>query len=94
MLAQVGEQESSKSAMNALTGAFSALMTILRSTGPVISTRRSCRSGGVGAIRQSPARIGGCFRQKVRIGAGVDLRLPAPAVGEQRLAPNIETPVQ
>jgi hypothetical protein len=38
--------ESSKSAMNTLAPEFSALMIILRSTGPVISTRRSCRSAG------------------------------------------------
>ena len=31
-------------------------MTILRSEGPVISTRRSWRSAGVGATRQSAAR--------------------------------------
>ena len=32
-------------------------MTILRSAGPVISTRRSCRSAGTDATRQSPSRI-------------------------------------
>ena len=32
-------------------------MTILRSTGPVISTRRSAISAGTGAIRQSASRI-------------------------------------
>ena len=36
---------------------LSALMIILRSTGPVISTRRSCRSAGVGAIVQSLWRM-------------------------------------
>ncbi len=54
MFPHVGEQESSKSAMNAFTGAFRALMIILRSTGPVISTRRSRRSCGTGATVQSP----------------------------------------
>ena len=53
---QVGDVASSKSAMYAFTGAFSALMTVLRSTGPVISTRRSTRSAGAGATRHSPAR--------------------------------------
>ena len=36
---------------------LSALITILRSVGPVISTRRSSRSGGAGATRQSASRI-------------------------------------
>ena len=36
---------------------LSALMTILRSTGPVISTRRSSRSGGIGATFQSASRM-------------------------------------
>ena len=36
---------------------FSALITILRSTGPVISTRRSSRSFGIGATVQSFARM-------------------------------------
>ena len=41
MLAQVSEEASSKSAMNTFAPGFRALMIILRSTGPVISTRRS-----------------------------------------------------
>ena len=40
-LAQVGEFASSKSAMKPRAPEFSALMTSLRSVGPVISTRRS-----------------------------------------------------
>ena len=40
----VGALESSKSAMKTEAPEFRALMTILRSTGPVISTRLSCRS--------------------------------------------------
>jgi hypothetical protein len=56
MLSQVGEFESSKSAMNALAPELSALMIILRSVGPVISTLRSCRSAGTGATCQSPSR--------------------------------------
>ena len=47
--------ESSKSAMNTLAPELSALIIILRSTGPVISTRRSCRSAGIGP-RASRAR--------------------------------------
>ena len=48
----VGEFASSKSAMKTFAPELSALITILRSTGPVISTRRSWRSAGVGATRQ------------------------------------------
>src|ERR671938_544874 len=43
---QVGEEESSKSAMNVDAPELSALMIIFRSVGPVISTRRSRGSGG------------------------------------------------
>ena len=46
---QVGAFESSKSAMKTDAPQFMALMTIFRSTGPVISTRLSCRSFGKGA---------------------------------------------
>ena len=53
---QVGELASSKSAMNTRAPELSALITIFRSTGPVISTRRSAISSGNGAIRQSPSR--------------------------------------
>ncbi len=41
MFDQVGEFESSKSAMKPRAPEFSALITILRLVGPVISTRRS-----------------------------------------------------
>ena len=53
---QVGAAASSKSAMKQDAPQFSALMIILRSTGPVISTRRSARSAGVPAMVQSPSR--------------------------------------
>ena len=45
--------ESSKSAMKTFAPELSALMIILRSTGPVISTRRSRMSAGMGATVQS-----------------------------------------
>src|SRR5690349_10150129 len=48
-LLQGGLKASSKSAMNTRAPELSALIIILRSTGPVISTRRSCRSAGAGA---------------------------------------------
>ena len=56
MLAKTGEEASSKSAMKTLAPELSALTIILRSTGPVISTRRSSRSAGIGATFQSPSR--------------------------------------
>ena len=55
-LSQVGEFESSKSAMKTRAPELSALMTIFRSTGPVISTRRSWRSAGRGATVQLDSR--------------------------------------
>src|SRR5262249_10150637 len=56
LFCQVGEFESSKSAMKTFAPEFNALMIILRSTGPVISTRRSSRSAGIGAPVPSPSR--------------------------------------
>ena len=56
MLLQVGESASSKSAMNTSAPELNALIIILRSTGPVISTWRFCRSLGVEATFQSPLR--------------------------------------
>src|SRR3954452_21727957 len=55
-LLHVGEFESSKSAMKPVEPLFRALITILRSVGPVISTQRFCRSAGAGATVQSPSR--------------------------------------
>src|SRR5215210_2536045 len=53
MLPHVGEFESSKSAMNPRAPELSALMTILRLVGPVISTRRSWSASGTGATLKS-----------------------------------------
>ena len=64
-LAQVGERLSSQSAMNTLAPEFRALMIILRSVGPVISTRRSCKSAGSDATVQSDSRIDCVLRGKV-----------------------------
>ena len=52
-----GEFESSKSVMYESAPELKALMTILASTGPVISTRRVSSAFGTGAIVQSPSRI-------------------------------------
>ena len=57
MFSHVGELASSKSAMKIFAPEFSALITILRSVGPVISTRRSNKSGGIGAQTQLLSRI-------------------------------------
>src|SRR6185437_3289909 len=54
---QLGVEASSKSAMKTLAPQLSALMIILRSTGPVISTRRSSRSLGSFATVQSASRM-------------------------------------
>ena len=59
-----GEFESSKSVMYESAPELKALMTILASTGPVISTRRQCSAGGTGAIFQSPARIAAVAARK------------------------------
>src|SRR3954452_24724313 len=67
MFAQLGELESSKSAMNPRAPELRALMTILRSVGPVISTRRSRRSCGTGATRQSPSRTSRVSSRKPRL---------------------------
>jgi hypothetical protein len=56
MFSHVGEFASSKSDMNTFAPQLSALITIFRSVGPVISTRRSVRSTGAGGTRQSPSR--------------------------------------
>ena len=58
--------------MNTLAPEFSALMIILRSTGPVISTRRSSRSAGIGATRQSPSRMARVSAQEIGRLAGVE----------------------
>ena len=60
LLSHFGVLASSKSAMNTLAPELSALMIILRSTGPVISTRRSAMSAGTGA--HSPVALRGSPR--------------------------------
>ena len=63
--------------MNTFAPEFSALMIILRSVGPVISTRRSCRSAGIGATFQSAvahrAGLGRKSGQFPRVDAGLAL---------------------
>ena len=85
-LAQVGHNESSKSAMKTFAPELSALMTILRSGGPVISTRRSRRSCGIAATRHSAARSARVSCREVRQLAGVEFALLRRAPGEQARA--------
>jgi hypothetical protein len=54
---QTGELLSSKSVMYESAPELKALMTILASTGPVISTRRHSSALGSGAMVQLPSRI-------------------------------------
>ena len=63
--AQVGESESSRSAMKTRAPELRALIIIFGSAGPVISTRRSSRSAGAGATRQSAAADVGGLGQEV-----------------------------
>ena len=86
---------SSKSAMNTLAPELSALITILRSTGPVISTRRSARSAGRRCdLPVAVADVGG-LGQEVGHLAGVDPCAAAPARAASKfLAAGVEAAVQ
>ena len=95
LFAQVGELASSKSAMKTLAPELSALTIILRSTGPVISTRRSSRSAGIGATRQSAIvadHLGA--GPEIRQFAGVIALLLLGARREKTLAPGLELAMQ
>ena len=94
MLAQVGVLASSKSAMKTLAPEFSALMIILRSTGPVISTRRSRMSCGSGATVQSLSRIFARLGQEIGLLPGVQPRLALDPGCQQLLAARIEAALQ
>ena len=87
---QVGVVESSKSAMKTFAPELSALMIILRSTGPVISTRRSSRSAGSGATVHVGFADGGGFGEEVGALAGVEAKLAGFARGEEFLAARVE----
>ena len=91
LLLQVGEFESSKSAMKTLAPEFSALMIILRSTGPVISTRRSSRSFGMGATFHSLLADSSRLRKKVGKLAPVDILLHGSPPRQQFLPPRLES---
>ena len=61
---QVGVEESSQSAINTLAPELRALIIILRSVGPVISTRRSAISDGGEDTFQSPSRTSSVSSKK------------------------------
>ena len=73
---------------------LSALIIILGSAGPVISTRRSSRSAGAGATTQSRladlARAG----QEVRQDAGIELGLALLATAQQVQADRAEAALE
>ena len=69
--------------MNTRAPELSALIIILGSAGPVISTRRSSRSAGAGATVQSSSRTSRVATRKSGPDAGVDLRLPLHAAAEE-----------
>ena len=94
MLAQVGVLASSKSAMKTLAPQFSALMIILRSTGPVISTRRSRMSCGSGATVQSLSRIFAVSGRKSGFSPASSRLLALGTGGQQLLAARIEAALQ
>ena len=72
-LRQCGVLASSRSASQTFAPEFSALIAILGSHGPVISTRRSSSAGGAGATCQSPARTDSAVRQEVQGALAGDL---------------------
>ena len=79
---QVGDSESSKSAMKTFAPELSALIIILRSTGPVISTRRLLEVGrGRRHLPVAAADARG-LREEVRQLAAVELLLPLGPGGE------------
>ena len=73
---------------------LSALIIILRSTGPVISQRRSRRSAGASATRHSASRTSFVLGQEARQAARVELALPLVPPLEQLAAPGIQLAVQ
>ena len=85
---------SSKSAMKQDAPEFSALTTILRSTGPVISTRRSWRSAGIGATFHSRVADRRGLGEEVGQLAGVEARLALGAEPQQAGALGPEAPLE
>ena len=93
-LAKKGDSASSKSAMKTFAPELSALTIILRSTGPVISTRRSSRSAGIRRDLPIGFPNGAGFGQKIRRLARVEQLLPLGAARERRQPPGVEAAMQ
>ena len=73
---------------------LSALITIFRSTGPVISTRRSTMSAGIDAQVQSPSRIARGLRQEIGQRPAIEFGLPLRATGHEVGAATAERPLE
>ena len=86
----VGEFASSKSAMKTRAPELSALIIIFRSTGPVISQRRSVQVGR--RRRDAPVGLPDLprLRQEARVLAGVEVELALVALLEQLEPPRVE----
>ena len=69
-------------------------MIILRSTGPVISTRRSCRSAGIGATFQSPSRMAAVSARKSGVSPASKRAWRVDARGEEVAAAGVEGAVE
>ena len=92
--AQCGVLASSRSASQTLAPEFSALIAILASVGPVISTRRSCSAGGAAATDPvGLADVAGLVEEAERAGLA-DLPTPRDAGGEQLVATRSEPALQ
>ena len=72
------------------------MIIIFGSAGPVISTRRSSRSAGAGATRQSGIRadLDAVFGRKSGQLAGVEARLALAPLRQQSLRCGVEGPMQ
>ena len=92
--AHVGELASSKSAMKQRAPELSALIIILRSTGPVIS--HAAVTGGRRDRRDLPVAVSDLPGLGEEVGqlARVDALLPLGARREKPLALRVEAPVQ
>ena len=80
--------------MNVRAPELSALISILALVGPVISTRRSCRSAGIDPDR--PVGLADVARVLAEVGklARVEPLLPVEPPVEKRAPPTIESLVQ
>ena len=94
MFAQVGVWASSKSAMKTLAPELSALITILRSVGPVISTQRFWKSGRAGGTRPVAVADRPGLGQEIGEAAGVQLGLALGPAAEQRLPGGAEVALE